>query len=72
LLVALAEMKKKSVYDGEVVYLESGSPPMIVIGGDDVDALCKWWDGECWKRESFPRACLVHIDPAWREPAEEK
>jgi uncharacterized protein YodC (DUF2158 family) len=48
---------------GDVVQLKSGGPTLTVVkAGDEVE--CIWYaeDGETFKRETLPAACLESIE----------
>jgi uncharacterized protein YodC (DUF2158 family) len=56
---------------GETVFLNSGSPPMKVVGQDDVGKVRVVWSaGAKIHQAHFHPACLTRVEPEWDEQGE--
>lgn len=56
-----------SLKPGDIVYLNSGSPPLTVIVHAQPLSVgwvtCNWFDGAAWQSGDFPVVCLTTEKP---------
>lgn len=54
-------MTAEQLREGDVVRLKSGGPPMTIVGYEDGNVKCKWFDENIVHEDWFPMYAIVKV-----------